>query len=310
MYEQFYGLRTRPFDLTPDPRFLLLTPRHREALTTLEYALSGRKGVALLVGDAGTGKTTLIHAALEKQAADGLTVFLSNPALTRDEFFEFLAHGFRLPAEVASSKTRCLLALTKMLSERQKGVASLVIDEAQCLSDTLLEEVRLLANLETATEKLLSVILVGQPELAERLNHPGLRQIKQRISLRCALTPLDVEETAAYIATRLQVAGGDPGSVFTQQAIETVYHHSGGTPRIISVICDNALVAGFALDRRPVDREVVLEVCRDLDLAPVFGGTEAATPAPDVDVPVTPAVGPGRALEFKRLFQIFWSVWQ
>jgi type II secretory pathway predicted ATPase ExeA len=268
MYEQFYGLKTRPFELSPDPRFLLLTRGHREALSTLQYALSGRKGVALLVGDAGTGKTTLIHAALASQQPDRLTVFLSNPALTRDEFFEFLADGFHMP-EAGSSKTRLLLSLTRLLRERQEmgGVAALIIDEAQCLSDALLEEVRLLANIETATEKLLSIILVGQPELAERLNQPSLRQIKQRVGLRCSLAPLDRAEAAAYIATRIQVAGGECAGLFARSAIDMIYERSGGIPRTMSVICDNALVAGYALDRRPVDHDIVLEVCRDLDLA-------------------------------------------
>lgn len=278
MYEQFYGLQTRPFELSPDPRFLLLTRGHREALSTLQYALSGRKGVALLVGDAGTGKTTLIHAALASQQPDRLTVFLSNPALTRDEFFEFLAEGFQMP-EAGSSKTRLLLSLTRLLRERQEtgGVAALIIDEAQCLSDALLEEVRLLANIETATEKLLSIILVGQPELAERLNQPSLRQIKQRVGLRCSLSPLDRAESAAYIATRIQVAGGECAGLFARSAIDMIYERSGGIPRTMSVICDNALVAGYALDRRPVDHDIVLEVCRDLDLA-----------SRDEDVVVTP----------------------
>jgi len=268
MYEQFYGLQTRPFELSPDPRFLLLTPRHREALSTLQYALSGRRGVTLLVGEAGTGKTTLIYAALESLETSRLTVFLSNPALTRDEFFEFLADGFQMPAEAAGSKTRFLLCLRKLLMERppEDGVAALVIDEAQSLSDALLEEVRLLANIETATDKLLSIILVGQPEVADRLNQPSLRQIKQRVGLRCALAPLGAPETAAYIATRVEVAGADWSELFTLSAIQTIYEQSGGIPRTISVICDNSLVAGFALDRRPVDSDIVLEVCRDLDL--------------------------------------------
>jgi general secretion pathway protein A len=267
MYQEFYGLQSRPFDLTPNPRFLLLTGKHREALSTLQYAISGPKGVALLVGEAGTGKTTLIHAALETRS-EGLPVFLSNPALTRSEFLEFLADGFGLPAEAAASKTRCLLELTRVLKERQAagGTAALIIDEAQCLPDELLEEVRLLANIETPQEKLLSIILVGQPELADRLNQPSLRQIKQRVGLRSTLAPLDEAETAAYIATRVQVAGGTSESLFTPDAIATIYEYAGGIPRTISVICDNALVTGFALDWKPVDRDVVLEVCRDLDL--------------------------------------------
>ncbi|HEV8319802.1 MAG TPA: AAA family ATPase, partial [Vicinamibacterales bacterium] len=278
MYEQFYGLQTRPFELSPDPRFLLLTRGHREALSTLQYALSGRKGVSLLVGDAGTGKTTLIYAALASLESNRLTVFLSNPALTRDEFFEFLVDGFQMPPETAGSKTRFLLSLRKLLTERppEDAIAALIIDEAQSLSDALLEEVRLLANIETATDKLLSIILVGQPELAERLNQPSLRQIKQRLGLRCALAPLDVRETSAYIATRVQVAGADWKRLFRPSAIETIYERSGGIPRTISVICDNSLVAGFALDRCPIDSDIVMEVCRDLDL---LGGEDLIGPA-------------------------------
>jgi general secretion pathway protein A len=276
MYQEFYGLKGRPFDLTPDPRFLLLTGKHREALSTLQYAISGHKGVALLVGDAGTGKTTLIHAALETRS-DGLPLLLSNPALTRSEFLEFLAEGFELPAEAATSKTRCLSALTRVLKDRHAAgsMAALIIDEAQCLPDELLEEIRLLANIETPQEKLLSIILVGQPEIADRLNRPSQRQIKQRVGLRSTLAPLDEAETAAYIATRVQVAGGTCDSLFTPDAIATIYEHAAGIPRTISVICDNALVTGFALDWRPVDRDVILEVCRDLDLLRV----DAAAPA-------------------------------
>jgi general secretion pathway protein A len=268
MYEGFYGLRERPFELTPNPRFLFMTPQHREALTTLEYGLSGRTGIALLVGEAGTGKTTVVHAALQSQSVrQSHVVYLNNPALTRDEFLEFLAAGFGLSVDATKSKTRCLSELTETLANRHAAgmMAALIIDEAQCLPDGLLEEIRLLANIESASEKLLSIILAGQPELAVRLNQASLRQLKQRIGLRCSLEPLGVEDTHAYVAARLRVAGAEAGAVFTADAIRTVHERSGGIPRTISVICDNALVSGFALDRRPVDREVVLEVCRDFD---------------------------------------------
>jgi type II secretory pathway predicted ATPase ExeA len=268
MYEAFYGLRERPFELTPNPRFLFMTSQHREALTTLEYGLSGRTGIALLVGEAGTGKTTVVHAALQSQSVQhSHVVYLNNPALTRGEFLEFLAAGFALSLDAAKSKTRCLSELTEMLAGRHRAgsMAALVIDEAQCLPDELLEEIRLLANIESASEKLLSIILAGQPELAVRLNHPSLRQLKQRIGLRCSLEPLGNADTGAYIAARVRVAGGDVNSVFTADAIHTIHERSAGIPRTISVICDNALVSGFALDRRPVDRPVVLEVCRDFD---------------------------------------------
>ena len=272
MYEAFYGLRERPFDLTPNPRFLLMTSRHREALTTLEYGLTARTGIALLVGEAGTGKTTIVHAALQSQRVrQSRAVYLNNPALTRDEFVEFLAAGFGLSDDAAKSKTRCLSELTEVLASRHASgtMSALVIDEAQGLPDELLEEVRLLANIESAAEKLLSIVLAGQPEIAERLNQPSLRQLKQRIGLRCSLAALELPETTAYIAARLRIAGGDGSQVFADDAVATIHDRSGGIPRTISVIADNALVTSFAMDQRPVSREVVLEVCRDFD----FGET-------------------------------------
>jgi general secretion pathway protein A len=175
-----------------------------------------------------------------------------------------------LSERAAVSKTRFLVELSASIQQRREvgGMTALIVDEAQSLPPALLEEVRLMANIETATEKLLPVVLVGQPELAGRLNEPALRQLKQRVALRCALTPLDLRETAAYIATRIRTAGGDSSRVFTREAVETIYERSRGIPRTISVICDNALVSGFAMDVRPVSREVVLEVCRDFDLQP------------------------------------------
>jgi general secretion pathway protein A len=288
MYEAFYGLRERPFELTPNPRFLLMTSRHREALTTLEYGLSGRTGIALLVGEAGTGKTTMVHAALQSQSArQSKVAYLNNPSLTRAEFIEFLAAGFGLTPEAAKSKTRCLAELTEVLVNRHAAgmMAAIIIDEAQCLPDALLEEVRLLANIASASEKLLSIILAGQPELAVRLNHPSLRQLKQRIGLRCSLLPLTLPETVAYITARVRIAGGDARNLFTPEAIETIHRRCGGIPRAISVICDNALVTGFALDQRPIDEKIVLEVCQDFDFGEV--PAEAQPPAPAPDAPAT-----------------------
>ncbi len=286
MYESFYGLRERPFELTPNPRFLFMTPRHREALTTLEYGLTARTGIALLVGDAGTGKTTLVHAALQSQRTqEGMAVYLNNPSLTRQEFVEFLAAGFGLSAEAARSKTRCLSDLTELLARRHamNCMTALVIDEVQVMPDELLEEVRLLANIESACEKLLSIVLAGQPEVAARLSQPSLRQLKQRIGLRCALAPLDLQDTSAYIAARLRIAGGEASQLFSPEAVYEIHARSRGIPRTISVICDNALVSGFALDRKTVDRELVIEVCTDFDFT---------LPAADESAPVTPDVLP------------------
>lgn len=295
MYERFYGLKERPFDLTPNPRYLFLTANHREALSHLQYGVSGRKGITVLVGEAGTGKTTLVHAALEQQRGqNACTVYMSNPVLTRGEFIEFLAWGFGLDPAAHTSKTRFLLELTRTLGERQAagGASALIIDEAQCLPHDLLEEIRLLSNIETAVEKLLPVVLVGQPELADRLNEPSLRQLKQRVALRCVLPPLDAAEAAAYVANRVAVAGGDHRQVFTAGAVEAMFEHSGGIPRTISVICDNALVSGFAADERPVSRQTILEVCRDFDLG-LYGGSESAIAAEPLPAAASPPTARG-----------------
>ena len=280
MYESFFGLRERPFELTPNPRFLFMTPHHREALTTLEYGLTGRAGIAILIGEAGTGKTTLVHAALKSLSGkQNLAVYLNNPSLTRGEFIEFLAAGFGLSVDAARSKTRCLCELTEILAKRHeaKQMSALIIDEAQCLPDVLLEEIRLLANIESASEKLLSILLVGQPELADRLNRPSLRQLKQRIGMRCSLRPLEYTETVSYVAARVRIAGGRVDQLFSPEAIAIAHERAHGIPRTVSVICDNALVTAFALDRKPVDAAVVLEVCRDFDLA-APAGDDALSP--------------------------------
>ena len=274
MYERFFGIDERPFELTPDPRYLMLTPTHQEALATLEYGVAARKGITLLVGEVGTGKTTLVRNVLRLrllrrgESADRL-VYLKNPTLTRSEFYQQLTTSFGLSDAAATSKTLFLGELEALLIDRQRRgeLTVLVIDEAQSLPHELLEELRLLANLESDTQNLLPLVLAGQPELAERLNHANLRQFKQRIAQRCRLMPLDLVETAAYMAGRIRLAGGDAGRLFTREAVIAIFNASGGIPRTISVICDNALMAGFAADERPVGNETVEEVCRDFEIA-------------------------------------------
>jgi general secretion pathway protein A len=294
MYESFYGLSSAPFDVTPNPKQLLLTPTHREALHTLEYGVRSRKGIVLLVGDAGTGKTTLLRKALamrlsEANGSPAGFVYIKNPKLTSAELFEQLASGFKLPASAMVSKPRMLKLLEEALvaAHAASRDAALIVDEAQSLPDELIEELRLLANIETDDTKLLPLILAGQPELADRLNQHELRQFKQRITLRCELKPFTVQETATYIFARVRMVGGDASNMFTRDAVVKIHEASKGIPRTINVICDNALMTGFAMDKQKVDAATVEEVCRDFDLAGevrVVARAEAAAAAEDLQI--------------------------
>jgi general secretion pathway protein A len=263
MYQDFHRLRELPFELTPNPRYLFLTGQHREALSTLEYGLSSGKGLTLLIGEVGTGKTTLLRAALQSERCRHVTcVSITNPTLRRDEFIELLSVQFNLSAKAGLSKTTLLRELEASLRERRA-------QEAQTLPDELLEEVRLMANTETETEKLLPVVLAGQPELRDRLNQANLRQLKQRVTLSCEIAPFSQRETAMYIATRIRVAGGEAGRLFTREAVMMIHEHSRGIPRTVNVMCDNALLTAFALGRSCVDSHMVAEVVRDFDLGVV-----------------------------------------
>src|SRR5262249_6002152 len=257
MYESFYGLSELPFELTANPKYLFLTARHREALSLLEYGLLSAKSLTVLIGEAGTGKTTLIRAALESQRCRHVRcIYLNNPAVHTDDFIRLLALKFDLGPEFGGSKALLLERLERLLRERRASgeTTALVIDEAQSLSIELLEEIRLLANIETPTEKLLPLVLAGQPELGARLEDPSLRQLKHRVTLRCQIDPFDVTDTAAYIASRISTAGGNAPRIFSREAVTLIHEFSGGIPRMINVICDNALVSGMAIGRHDVDR--------------------------------------------------------
>lgn len=276
MYETFFGFNERPFDLSPNPRFLVLTGVHGEALSNLEYAISSRKGIALLIGEAGSGKTTLIRTAIAKQTERVHCVHVNNPALTRNEFLEMLAEGFALSQAARTSKAVFLSELEALLRRRRANdeTTILIVDEAQSLPLELLEEIRLLINIETNEEKLLSVIIAGQPELSARLGDAALRQLKQRVALRCELRPLTLRETAAYLAGRVKAAGGQGARVFTREAVTLIFERSLGIPRTVNVLADNALLTSFAAGQRPVTRQIVLEVCRDFDLGTLQGHAE------------------------------------
>jgi len=293
MYERFFNLRERPFDLTPDPRFLFLSTRHHEALTHLKYGLSGRPGITLLIGDPGTGKSTLVKATLQGMP-EGVSrvAVLSNPTLKRDEFYEHLAAELGFSAESANSKTAFLRELDTTLDScaQAGGIVGLVVDEAQSLPDELLEELRLLTNAGVDSDRSLTLVLAGQPELSERLNEPGLRQLKQRIALRAELAPFTLKETAGYIATRITTAGGRADQLFTRDAVVAIHAASKGLPRVISVLCDNALVNGFAAGIRPVGAAIVAEVCADFDVT--LARTQA--PAKPKEVAPEPIAPPAR----------------
>lgn len=297
MYERFFGLRERPFDLFPNPRFLYLSGRQREAISNLRYGLSTPRGLTLLLGEAGSGKTTLLQAVLGELDPGRIhCVLISNPTLTRTEFYEQLAAGFSLSERAACSKSTFLSELRAQLVDRaaRGGLSALILDEAQSLPAELLEEVRLLSNMETSTTKLLNVVLAGQPEFAERLNEPALCSLKQRISLRCQLWPLDLLETASYIAGRIRIAGGTPSGIFTREAIEVMFSESGGLPRVINVICDNALIGGFAAQQKPVTRAIVEEVLEDFDLGSAPGERGHAGAPPPVRELQAPNDEPGQ----------------
>ena len=222
----------------------------------------------MLLGEPGTGKTTLLTAALRSERCrDVRCIYLNNPALTTEDLIRTLAARFEI-GEARESKAMLIAGIERLVRERRgRGeITALVVDEAQSLSDGLLEEIRLLANIETATEKLLPLVLAGLPTLGTRLEEPGLRQVKQRVSLRCELGPFELRDTAGYIGSRIATAGGDPSRLFTMEAVKLIHEYSGGVPRTVNVICDNALTNGMALDQHLVDRKLVLGVCRDLRL--------------------------------------------
>jgi len=268
MYKKFFGLKENPFNVNPDPRYLFLTHHTQEALACLTYGIETRKGFILLTGEVGTGKTTLINKLLEWLHKERVsTAFVFNPRLSVMQFFEFMMADFGIPCE-SLQKGQILLKLNQWLLERyQAGErAVLIVDEAQNLSPQMLEEIRLLTNLETSTEKLLQIVLSGQPELDQKLSQPQLRQLRQRITLRAKTRPLTIEETQGYIHERLRIAGAENTEIFSPEAIATVHRYARGIPRVTNLLCEHALVSSYVDQLNPVPSETVEEVSRDFDL--------------------------------------------
>jgi general secretion pathway protein A len=269
LYEAFYKLKENPFRLTPDPSFMCMTAQHQEALSGLIYSVCTRPGLTILVGEAGTGKTTLLYSLvglLEKRRF--VVAMCNNPVLSREEFYDLLMMKFGIDCK-SSLKSRQLAALEEVLQRnRADGRPSvLIVDEAQRLSAELLEEIRLLLNLETPTEKLLQIIVAGQPELGDILRRPELRQLKQRVSCICRLNPLGFEEFREYLYHRLTRAGRSDQNLFSDGAMTLAYQYTQGIPRLINSLCQSALQTGFALQADRITPAMLEEAARDLELA-------------------------------------------
>ena len=279
MYCEHYGLLRPPFEMTPDPAFLYLGETHREGLATLVYGVQSGKGFVMLTGEVGTGKTTLLHALLGQLDADTASAFLFNPKLEPLDFFRILFDEYGIE-ETCRTKAEYLLALNHFLIERlgRNQKTLLIIDEAQTLSSAMLEEVRLLSNLETPTSKLLQIMLVGQPELSQLLARPELRQLRQRIVLRHHLRPFDEKELRAYIDERLTLAGYTGKGIFKRSALKEIYDVTGGVPRVVNIVCDSALLAGYASGKTLLGSDVIREVARDLQLSGEGNEFSAASP--------------------------------
>jgi len=271
MYKQFFGLSRNPFEISPDPFFYHPTPRHNEALANLHYGVGRRKGFIVITGEVGTGKTLLVRCLLAELRKGNIAFgYVFNPLLSTTEFFQYIMADLGLPY-AGRSKTEILLDLNRFLIQRHaRGlITALVVDEAQALRPELLEEIRLLTNLETSQQKLLQIVLLGQPELETLLDSPELRQLKQRIALRCQLSPLDEQQARAYVLSRLERAGAKPGApVFAEEAFFTLHEYSRGIPRIINNLCENSMVSAYARQQKPVTPDIIEEVAADFRLTP------------------------------------------
>ena len=286
MYKEFFGLRATPFNVNPDPRYLFLTRHTEEALACLTYGIQSRKGFVLLTGEVGTGKTTLINKLLEwlrlQQVA---TAFVFNSRMNVPQFLDYMMADFGIPCET-KSKSQILQRLYNWLLDRYRAgeTAVLIVDEAQNLTDEVLEEIRMLTNLETFTEKLLQIVLVGQPELETKLKQPQLRQLRQRLTLRAKTHPLTLEETKAYVQQRLRIAGSDGRQIFEPEALVAIHKYSNGIPRVVNLVCEHCLVSAFVDQKPTIPPAIVDVVAGDFDL-----GDNTAAAAMTVDAAAPPA---------------------
>jgi len=266
-YLDLFGLHEKPFELAPDPRFLYLGEPHQEALARLQYAVATQKGFLLLTGDVGTGKTLLLNVLKEKLNGSFTPISLKNPRLSTADLYYTLYHGLGFAARYRS-KAMFLTDLHEQLVRRAAGGknALLIIDEAQAMSIDLLEEIRLLSNLEVPQQKLLTIFLVGQPELRDTLSSPELRALSQRINIQYHIRPLDKKNTVGYVRARLKIAGAKNPRLFTPKALNAVYRHTCGYPRLINILCDNALISAFVKGKQVIDHRTIHESASDIGI--------------------------------------------
>jgi general secretion pathway protein A len=268
MYNAFFGFKECPFNLTPDPTFLYRSQQHEEALANLIYGVQSRKGFVVLTGEVGTGKTTMLECLQDFLSAHQIDfAYLFNSRLTVEQFFEMVAYDLDLRC-ARTSKTEVLIALNQLLLQNanEGRTTALIVDEAHNLEWDVLEEIRLLGNLENRRGKLLQIVIAGQPEFDRKLDAPSLRQLKQRIALRCMLQPFRPGETVEYIETRLAKAGVSNQTVFPPEVIEQIHTRAQGIPRLINAICDNVLLTSFAMEKKVATVEMVDEVSDDMRL--------------------------------------------
>ena len=268
MYKSFFGLKESPFRVNPDPRYLYLTNEIQEAMAGLTHGIQTRKGFVTLIGEVGTGKTTLVNRLLDWLKEQQIHVaFIVNSRLNTTQLFEFILAEFDISCE-SRSKSQQLMRLNQFLLEKHGAneTVVLIIDEAQNLTYPVMEEIRLLTNLETATDKLLQIVLSGQPELDEKLKLPQLRQLRQRISVRCKTSPLTNEQTHEYVAERLRIAGANGQPIFGPKAIDAIHKYAHGIPRVINLLCEHALTGAYVEEQRPIEPALIDEVAREFQL--------------------------------------------
>jgi len=264
VYLDFYGLTRRPFDMTPDPLFFFPSQKHREALASLTYTLTEKRGFVVITGEIGSGKTTVCRTLLQRLDPAAKVAMLTNTILTPKQLLEAVCVEFGLPTE-KRTKVSLLSKLNRFLVEQNHAgnTVVLILDEAQNLSVKGLEEIRLISNMETDTQKLIQIIFLGQPELRDKLNRPELEQLRQRISLRYHLRSLDKKEVRLYIEHRLRIAGDEDQVKFTKGAVDSLYEFSKGIPRLINVVCDQALLTGYLRDTRKLDQTLLSEIAEE-----------------------------------------------